>query len=76
MFQRLRQALRDHKAMGLIRSGNGDVNLTFVVVGGGLDSPPTCGYECDLYQGRERHFASDPAEAVIGAIAKLRGGAD
>ncbi|SIO37033.1 hypothetical protein SAMN05444166_4160 [Singulisphaera sp. GP187] len=58
---------QDHEAMNLVRQGNGDVSLSFVVVGGGLDNPPTHGFECNLYQGKAICFDSDPAKAIIDA---------
>jgi hypothetical protein len=57
--------------MNLVRNGNGDVHLVFVVVGGDVWEKPKTGFECNLLQGRAIHFDADPAEAIIGAVSKF-----
>ena len=58
MLKRLKQILRDHKAMNLVRAGNGDVQLVQVV---GANN----GFDCYLFQRDRYNFNKCPAEAII-----------
>lgn len=61
MFRKIKQVINDHKAMNVIRKGNGDVHLVaFVGVNGN-------GWDCRLFQRDCVSSAHDPSDAILHA---------
>jgi hypothetical protein len=61
MLRKIKQILNDHKAMNVLREGNGDVHLELFVGGQGV------GWDCRLFQRNETYAAADPAVAILRA---------
>lgn len=61
VFRKIKQIINDHKAMNVIRDGNGDAKLeVFIGVNGR-------GWDCWLFQREGYTSASDPADAILNA---------
>ena len=75
--QKIQRMKMDHEAMNIFRKHNGDVKLTFFVVGGGIDvmlGKAKCqtGYDCNIFQETWSLSDADPAKAILKAYKRWK----
>jgi hypothetical protein len=66
MFTKIKQVWADHRAMNVIRNGNGDVHLVSFA---GQDHS---GWDCRLFQHEDEVSAPDPSLAILSAHKKIK----